>query len=240
VTAPRACLLFLVAAGLSTSACTSYEYEEDVFLEVDGSGRLRVSGSEAMLDALLDAEVTPPSLASSFDGEGLAVDSVRETKRDGRSFFHVQGRFRDWNELCRHPAFRGRRCRLARAEDALELEVEIPPFPGAVPPGVDPGALVGFRFHLPSTVRAHNAPEGVQRGNILAWERSVAETFGDAPLLVQARFDRESVLRTTLRVLALALGTVVVAVAAAVALMVRRGRRQLAAEARAASATTTR
>jgi hypothetical protein len=239
VTPPRALLPLLLAAGVS--ACTAYEYEEDVFVELDGSGALRVSGSVAVLDALFDAGMaTTSDLRSYFDREGLAVDTVRATEREGRRFLHVQGRFEDWNELCRHPAFRERRCRLVRGEDALELELDVPAGLGGVPPGVEPEAIVGFRFHLPSAVRFHNASEPIQRGNILEWERSVAEHFGSASVSVRVQFDRESVLATTFRILALALGAVVLGVATAVGLMMRKGRRQLAAAARSASASTTR
>lgn len=237
--APRRWLLLFLAAGLS--ACAAYEYEEDVFLQVDGSGTLRVSGSAAMLGALFELEESTTSdLASYFDRGGFALDTVRETERDGRRFLHVSGRFADWNELCRHPAFRPRRCRLVRGGDELTLELEVPAARGGAPPGVEPDAVVAFRFHLPSTVRFHNAPEPIQRGNILEWERSVSDYFGDEPVAVQIRFDRESVLATTFWILALALGTVVVGVAAAVGLMVRKGRRQLAAEARSTSRSTTR
>ena len=239
MTFPRLWLLAFLAAGLP--ACTAYEYEEDVFLQVDGSGALRVSGSAAMLGTLFELPaVTTADLATYFDREGFELDTVRETEREARRFLHVSGRFTDWNALCRHPAFATRRCRLVLGDEASTLELQVPAARGGVPPGVDPDAVVAFRFHLPSTVRFHTAPEPIQRGNILEWERSVAETFGDEPVSAQIRFDRESVLATTFRIIALALGTVVLGVAAAVGLMVRKGRQQLAAEARSASASTTR
>lgn len=230
--APRLVTL-LVSCALTLAACTSYEYEEEVFLEVDGSGRLRVSGSSEILEVLHDLSegAGTSSMTSRFEGPGFELDSVRETERDGRTFVHVQGRFTDWNELCAHPAFAERECRLdVTADDELELYLRLPQPKGDVPDEAPPDATLALRFHFPSAVHYHNAPSDIERGNIIGWERTVSEHFDADALVVEARFERRSVLATTALILGTAVGVVLLSVALALFLIVRKGRRQLALE----------
>ena len=75
----RSVLLLLLAA----SGCTTYEYEEEVFLEVDGSGEIRMSGSTAAIEALhgLD-EASVERAKALFEGEGVEILSALETERE--------------------------------------------------------------------------------------------------------------------------------------------------------------
>ena len=219
---------------VTLSACTAYEYEyeEEVFLEVDGSGRFRVSGSSEAIGTVLPlARVSVETVRDHFDEPQVELDSVHETERDGRSFIHVQARFADWNRLCEHPAFSGRHCRLVIGPDVLEIESTVPGprSPGRVP--TDPDASIVFRFHFPSTVAFHNSPNEIERGNIVRWQRSMGEHFAREPLVIQARFEKRSVLETTVMVLVAAVSLVVVAITGTISLMVRKGRRQLESDA---------
>ena len=189
-----------------------------------------MSGSSEILEALHAKPATTASMRARFLGPGLELDSVRETERDGRRFVHVQGRFDAWNELCAHPAFADRECALETTEDELALRLTLPAPRSAVPEGVPSDALLALRFHFPSSVRFHNSPGGIERGNIIEWERSPSELFQASDLRVEARFERRSVLATTVVVLGTAIAIVVGAVALALWWMVRKGRRQLALE----------
>src|SRR3990172_2351246 len=166
----RALVLLLLAA----SGCTTYEYEEEVYLEVDGSGEIRMSGSTTAVAALhgLD-EATAESAKALFEGEGVERLSALETERERRKFVHVQARFSPWGKLCRIPAFRDRRCRLAKGEESLALELSLPSPRAAAPESLEPQALLALRYHLPSTIRYHNAPSDIERGNILSWKRTL-------------------------------------------------------------------
>jgi hypothetical protein len=219
--------LFLLAA----SGCTSYEYEEEVFLEVDGSGEMRMSGSTVAVAALhgLD-EASVASAKALFEGEGVEILSALETERDRRAFVHVEARFTDWEHLCRLPAFRGRSCRLAKGAEDLALELSLPSPTAALPPGPDPQAILALRYHFPGTIRHHNSPGDIERGNILSWKRTLREHFAGRPLDLAVRFDRRTILAATARVMGLALGLVVTSIATAIWVMVRKGRRQLRAE----------
>jgi len=228
--------LTLVTFAFGLAACHAYDYEEEVFLEVDGSGRIRVSGSGALLKWIHGVEPpTVEAMRARFENPSLEIDSVRETERDGRRFLHLQGRFADWNELCGHPVFRTRRCRLSENKDGeLELRFTVPAADArGVPEDVVPDAVLAFRFHLPSKVRFHNSPAPVERGNIVRWERSAAEYFGGASLDAEVRFERRSVLESTFVVLGTALGLVVLTAALGLLWMVRKGRRQIRDDARA-------
>jgi len=221
-------LLLLLAA----SGCTTYEYEEEVFLEVDGSGEMRMSGSTAAIEALHGlGEATAERAKVLFEGEGVEILSALETERDRRKFVHVEARFSGWEKLCGVPAFRERGCRLAKGEEGLALELSLPSPRAAAPEGLDREALLALRYHLPGTIRYHNSPEDIERGNILAWKRTFREHFAGRPLGVEVRFDRRTVLAATVSVMGIALGLVAASIAAALFVMVRKGRRQLRAEA---------
>lgn len=224
----RALSLLLLAA----SGCATYEYEEEVFLEVDGSGEIRMSGSTAAIEALhgLD-EASVERAKALFEGEGVDLLSALETERERRKFVHVQARFSGWEKLCGIPAFRDRGCRFARGGEDLALELSLPSPGAAAPGGLDPQALLALRYHLPSTIRYHNSPADIERGNILAWKRTFREHFAGRPLDVEVRFDRRSVLAATVSVMGIALGLVLTSIATALFVMVRKGRRQLRADA---------
>lgn len=229
--------LFFIAIAPAVGGCVSYEYEEEVYLNVDGSGRLRVSGSSVILESLYDA---PGGSASSmrplFESLNFELDSVRTTERQGRRFVHVQGRFEDWNDVCGLPAFRERECHLdVDVEGSLELSFALPSPESVVPRDVPPDAMLAVRFHFPSPVRFHNSITGIERGNIIGWKRTVSEHFRGETLEVYARFERRSVLATTAVILGTAVGVVLLSVTVALLWIVRKGRKQLAREAEASS-----
>ncbi|HXV61892.1 MAG TPA: hypothetical protein VEK15_14440 [Vicinamibacteria bacterium] len=218
-----------VLVCLALPACTSYEYEEDVTLEVDGSGRIRISGSAPMFHALLGIEdPSTEALEEFFNSAQVEIESIRRTERGGRSFFHVRMIFASWNDVCRHRAFRDRGCSLVFGASDRVLTLALPRPRGGPATSVDPGATLGFRFHFPSTVLEHNAPRGVERGNILGWRRTWSAHRDGPPLEIRARFDQRSVLSATVRVLVAALGVVGASIATALILVVRKGRRQIA------------
>lgn len=226
---PRSVLPALVLLG--AFGCTTYEYEEEAYLDVDGAGTIRVSGSRDILGALGGRELSSvEALAPLVTGEGVTLSSKRETERGHRLFFHVEGRFRDWNDLCRRPWFQGRRCRLQMDGDEVDLLFSFPSPTAGSAEGFDPEAELAVRFHFPGIVRYHNARGEVERGNIVSWRRSARDYFDGAPPAIEARFDRESILSLTLRILLLAIALVGAAVSIAIYLMVRKGRRQLQAD----------
>jgi hypothetical protein len=222
----------VLLALFAASGCATFEYEEEVFLEVDGSGEIRMSGSTAAIEALHGVdEAGAQGVEALFEGEGVEIVSTLETVRERRKFVHLEARFREWDELCRTPAFRGRVCRFAEGEDGLALELSLPSPREAAPEDLDPQAILALRYHFPSTIHFHNSPIGIERGNILAWTRTMREHFAGRPLDVEVRFDRRTILEATVSVVGLSLALVVTGIAVALFVMVRKGRRQLRADA---------
>ncbi|HEY7820897.1 MAG TPA: hypothetical protein VIG29_21915 [Vicinamibacteria bacterium] len=217
----------ILLALFAAFGCTTYEYEEEVFLEVDGSGEIRMSGSAAAIQALHQVEYA--GLKGLFAGNGVEIVSTRETERDRRKFVHVEARFEKWEELCGTPAFRGRACRFDEEEEGVALALSLPSPREAAPEELDREAVLALRYHFPSTIRFHNSPGGVERGNILAWKRTLREHFAGRPLDVEVRFDRRTILQATVSVVGFSLALVAAALGTSILLMVRKGRRQLRA-----------
>jgi len=226
----------VLLAGALTG-CVQYEYEEELYLKTDGSGEIYIHGSRevfASLGAVVSAPnpdlVTRAELERTYAQSGLDVVSIKRSRRDGRTFFHVRARFTDIATLSSHPAFRGRRYEFTRAEETLALRAEIrggERVSGV--PGVPRDELVGFRVHFPSPVRFHNSPTGLDRGNIVRWQQTVGGHLAGEPLVLEARFDTRTVLEATLLIFGSALVLVVTAALVGFYVTVRVGRRQLAA-----------
>jgi hypothetical protein len=216
---------------LLSSSCRTYEYEEEVFLDLSGSGRIRVSGSKGILEAIHGIEnPSVESFRAHFAGEDVEVVSVLETRRGGRPFLHVELGFADFRQLCQSPPFRERRCRRAVSDEEQLLELDSPRPSEGLPEDADPAAVLALRFHLPSTVRYHNSRTGIERGNILSWERRLGDYFEAEPFSIEVRYGRQSILAATVRIALLATALVAATIALAIYWMVRKGRRQLEAE----------
>jgi len=237
----RASLFLLLVACSITAGCSGgrvfkreYEYEEQLYLSLDGSATLSVNASVASLVALRGADLDPDPRAridrsrvrALFEGEGARA-SVGLARRDGRRFVHVSVRADDVRQLSRLAPFAWSAYRFDRRGDIFEFRQAVgPPVEGKG------GAIrwtgdevVAFRMHLPSEILSHNAPSGeVERGNILAWEQPLTERLAGRPVDMEVDLESESILYTTLWLF----GSTIVAAAAALALAIwwiaRRGR----------------
>ncbi len=218
-------------ATLLFAGCKDYVYEEEYFLQVDGSGELRVSGSELVFPVLHPRlkEMSEDALGEYFATPSLSVVSVQDSTRGEARFYHVRGRFESWNRLCEHGAFAARTCSFVDEGDALALRTVIRAETVPIAEGTG-SRLIAFRFHIPSALRHHNAPDGIQRGNIVGWERTLEEHLTGAPLSIEARFDHQSVLAMALQVLGLAILLVLLTIGVSLLIIYRIGRKQLARE----------
>ena len=237
----RASLLVLlvvcaIAAGCAGSGVfrRDYEYEEELYLSLDGSATLNVNASVASLVALRGVDLDPDPRAridrnrvrALFEGEGARV-SASLARRHGRRFVHVSIRVDDVRRLSRIAPLAWSTYRFDRRGDAFEFRQAVGPpakrLAGAIRwTGEE---VVAFRMHLPSEILSHNAPSReVERGNILEWEQPLSDRLAGRPMDVEVHLESESILRTTL----LLFGSTIVAAAAALALVIwwiaRRGR----------------
>ena len=222
-------LLMSLSAG-----CSKYEYEEEVDLRIDGSGEFYIHATQDLFTSLhgvgrADSEAAfLDELRAFYDSSAFEVVSVKRSRRNTRTFFHVRGRFVDLAGLSDHAGFAVRGLSIGRGEElSLKAHVE----------GKDKwkdvvrlpdDALVAFRFHFPSPVRHHNSTVSLERGNIVRWETTVSELRRGVPLHLEARFDRRTVFSMTLILLATAGASVILIISASLYFLTRLGRRQLA------------
>ena len=217
-------LLFLAAFA---SACGSvdlfqpYEYEEDMYLSLDGSATLYVNSSIPALNLLRGASfdtnpatrIDRDAVRAYFSTPRTRVTRVTSSQRAGRRFVHVR---MDVDDVRRIGGTGPLGWSSYRFDKDGELFVYRQSVDGSAARDVgDVGwtghELVAFRLHLPSRIVYHNAgAKNLKRGNILVWEQPLdARTRGE-PLALDARMEAQSILYRTLFLF----GATVMAVAA--------------------------
>jgi len=241
----RACWL-VVALAVLVAGCggvlkKEYEYEEELYLSLDGTAMLYVNASVPALVALrgVDLDVNPRArfdrarVRSLFEASGLAV-RVSSSRRHGRRFVHVRVDAPSLAELERAAPFAWSTYRFERKGDVFAFHQIVGSAAGK--PVGDVGwtgrELVAFRMHLPSRIPFHNAPSHTERGNILVWEQPLAARLKGEPLDIQVQLETESILVRTL----VLFGSTIVAAALTFALviwwMARKGGESEMAESR--------
>src|SRR5882672_4411766 len=129
----RSWVLTAVAAALLLSACggrlvkKQYEYEEELYLALDGTATLNVNASVPALVALRGVELNPSPRArferdrirAFFQGPGVTVTAVSSSRRYGRRFVHVSMDVADVRSLQRLTPFAWSTYRFAREGEGL-------------------------------------------------------------------------------------------------------------------------
>jgi len=231
---------FLLLALFATTGCSSagvfrqYEYEEELYLALDGSVTVNVNASVASLVALRGVDLDPDPSAridrdqvrALFEGPGARA-TITLARRDLRRFVHASVRAENVEALSTLAPFAWSAYRFDRSGDLFEFRQVVGPASGTQPAGISwtGDEIVAFRLHLPSEIVFHNSPSGqVARGNILEWEQPLAERLAGRPVEMEVHLERESILYTTL----LLFGSTILAAAATLLLAVwwiaRRGR----------------
>ena len=236
----RGIALFLfLAHAIAAASCgggfikKQYEYEEELYLALDGSATIYLNASAAALVALRGVDLSTDPLERLdrdeirrlFDGSNRDVN-VTLSRREGRRFVHVRVDVDDVRELQAIAPFAWSTYRFDRRDDIIEYRQAVgPPAGKAVGDvGWDGTERVAFRMHLPSEIFYENADSDVQRGNILEWEQPLAARLQGEPLRLEVHVATESILYTTL----LLFGSTIVAVAVTFGVVLwwvaRRGR----------------
>ena len=250
--AVRASSVIAVGLVLAVSACSNpfgplYEYEEQVYLRVDGAATVVVDSSIAALVALRGVPLDPAAPASTdranlramFEAGGCHVDNVGQPwRRRGRRFVQVRISTPDVRTLSKCGLLSWSSYALGPAGDGLRFH-QVVGAPAARDPGKvnwDGTELIAFKLHAPSRVREHNVrrldvdePGEPGRGNILTWEQRLADRRAGKPIEMDVRMDATSILYTTLWLFGGAAVAAVGTLAFIVWLTVRRGRKRVAA-----------
>ena len=215
-----------------SSACGNvisrkYEYEEELFLALDGSARLYVNASVPALVALRGADLPVDSTArldrqrvrDFFEHPASHVVNVTTSRRDNRRYVHVRLDVPDVRKLADAPAFQWSAYGMTSREGLYEYTQIV-----RAVAGKDVGhvgwtgrELVAFRLHLPSKVPFHNSPSRtIERGNIIIWEQPLADRLTGVPVDIDVRMETSSILTRTLTLFVLMAVAVALTFAAAI------------------------
>jgi hypothetical protein len=210
-------------AVLASTACKGgilgkqYEYEEDLYLSLDGSATLVVNSSLAALVALrdIDTDGSPSArldlnkIRAAYQSPITQVTRVSPPwRRAGRRFVQIRMNVSDVRKLNEAAPFAWSRYALYVENGHHVFEQKLGP--SALKPGTlqnvgwDGSEIVAVRLHLPSRILWHNArdletnqPTDTQRGNILAWEQHLADRLDGRPIDIKVELDSQSILHRT-------------------------------------------
>jgi hypothetical protein len=251
----RGAFVALVVA-IGVGGCTNplarqYEYDEQTYLEVDGSATVVLAASVHAIVALrglpLDpspnARIETDDVRKVFEAAGCTVNRVsRPWRRSGRRFVQVEFSVADFSKAAACGPLAWSTYTFLRTEATAETDAtltyrHIVGAPtGAVPAGVNwtGSELVAFKLHLPSKILHHsvrdietNEVAGIGRGNILTWEQRLADRLAGTPIAMEVITDANSILHQTMYLFAGAFVAAVIALITIIWLVIRRGRVRL-------------
>lgn len=215
----RLAFALVLIAVLASIACGNviarkYEYEEEVFLDLDGSATVYVNASVPAL-VLLRGVKLPVDASARLDRQMVRdlyqspvtqVASVTTSRREGRRYVHLRLNASDVRKLGEAPLFAW--SQYAFRESGGQYEFSQTLRASAAQGGADAvtkqagwdgSELVAVRLHLPSVITFHNSPsKRTERGNIVVWEQLLTERQKGTPLEIVARMETQSILFRTL------------------------------------------
>ena len=231
--------LVLLATGCKAGGgglVKQYEYEEEIYLKLDGSATIYVNASIPALVSLRGLALDPKPNArldrglvrSLFATPVTDVVRVSTWRRFGRRFVQVRMIVNDIRKLAAAAPFSWATYGLAARDGQIVYQQQLTASAGgaAGDVGWKGTELIAVRLHLPARIRYHNAgADNLKRGNILVWEQSLAARHAGTPLTIEARMDSESILYSTLLLFAVS-GALALAVLAVIIWWVgRKGKR---------------
>jgi hypothetical protein len=215
---------FLAVLAVASSACAGrlfgpvYEYEEDIYLSLDGSAEITVNASIPALVSLrgLELPIDPAArldldlIRAAYTSPQTEVMRVsRPWRRHGRRYVQVRVQTDDVRKLTSVAPFSWATYELAEKDGLVVYRENIGA--AALRPGTlqnfgwSGGERVAFRLHLPSKIAWHNARDletnetsDIARGNILSWEQYLTDRLDGRPISIEVRMDRQSILHHTL------------------------------------------
>jgi hypothetical protein len=211
----RALIVALIA--MASAACGAgpggsglfkqYEYEEEMYLSLDGRATLYVNTSIVALNALhgTSFDATPTGRTDREDfrayytSPNTHVTRVSPYRRSGRRFVSVRMDVDDVRKLGESAPFAWSTYQFTQVGDVFVYLQTLGGSPGNdVKDGTAFGwtgrELAAFRMHVPSRIRFHNTRADVGRGNILVWEQPLADRLHGTPMSLEARMEAQSIL----------------------------------------------
>jgi len=205
-------LAALVACTGRGGLFRDYEYEEELYLSLDGRATVYVNSSMAALGALRGApfaarpntRVDRQAVRDFFTAPGVEVAPVRTSRRHGRPFIHVRIDADNLAQLQATKPFAWSSYQFEKNNNAIEFRQIVGAVPTQVPEGVNwtGDEAIAFRLHAPSRILDNNSGARVQRGNIVEWIQSLADRMRGVPLTIEVRMEQQSILFQTLSLFA--------------------------------------
>src|SRR6478752_7397992 len=169
----RLAFALVLIAVLASIACGNviarkYEYEEEVFLNLDGSATVYVNASVPALVSLRGLAL-PTDARARLDRQVVRdmyetpvshVASVTTSRREGRRYVHLRLTVDDVRKLSEAPPFAWSTYRFLEGDGQFEFNQVMRAAAGQSIGNVgwDGTELVALRVHLPSKVTFHNSP----------------------------------------------------------------------------------
>ena len=228
----------IACGGTTATLFRQYEYEEEIYLSLDGSATVYVNSSLAALNALRGtsfdlspaARVDTAAVRAAYSSAAAQRIRVSQSRRANRRFVHVRLEIADISMLAGVAPFAWSQYQFTRDGNLFVYKQTVGAAAGkdAGSAGWNGSETVAFRLHLPSKIRYHNTRRDVGRGNILVWEQPLAERLRGIPIVLDARMDSQSILYTTLWLFGTTFLAVAVVFGAVIWWVVRRGKNEKA------------
>jgi hypothetical protein len=233
-----AAALVLLCAVTGGAGCQSlfrqYEYEEELYVKLNGQASMVVNASIPALvalrgfklDASPNAAVDREAIRALYESPVTHARIGSVWRRNGRRYVQIRIDVDDLRRLSESAPFNWSSYRFVPDGEIFRYQQTLHAATGTVPPGVnwDGTEIVAVRLHLPSRIEYHNAPHGVERGNILSWEQPLRERLQGQPLEIEVRMQAQSILYRTLTVFGLALAAALLMMAGVVMWVRKKGR----------------
>jgi hypothetical protein len=243
--AGRVAVCAVLCCSAIAAACSGrvlkpqYEYEEELYLGLDGSATLNLNASVPALVALHGVDLPTDARArldrdrvrALFAHPGSDV-TLSTSRRGGRRFVHVSVQVADVRSLAQIRPFGWSTYELRRDRDRVDFNQVVGRSSGRSVRGVgwDGTEIIAFRMHVPSEILFHNSSADIRRGNILEWEQPLSSRRRGEPLELRVQMAPESILYTTLVLFGSTILAAAVMFAGLVWWLARRGRDTDAAE----------
>ena len=240
-----AVLLLAVAGCTGRGFGRQYEYDEQLYLDVDGSAAIVVNASIPALIALrglpLDpnprARVDRNQVRALVTEPGLTITRVsRPWRRAGRQFIQIRAEIADIKKLKDTKLFGWSTYDVKLTPENTRDYKQVVGAPAGTAPqnaGWDGSELVAFKLHLPSKINFHNVRDietnetlTPERGNILTWEQRLSDRLSGRPIEMLVTMDSGSILYRTLSLFAASFAAAIVLLIAVIWMVIRRGRQK--------------
>jgi hypothetical protein len=234
--------LALLLAVLGAAGCQSlfrqYEYEEEIYVKLNGQATMIVNASIPSLVALRgfpldpapDAAVDREKIRALYESPVTHARVGSVWRRNGRRFVQIRIDVDDIRRLGEAPPFAWSKYQFAPETDPTgeiyHYRQLMHAAAGKPPAGVNWNGteIVAVRLHLPSRILDHNALQGIERGNILSFEQPLRDRLTGQPIEIDVRMQAQSILYRTLTVFGVALAAAVGLMAGVVVWVRRKGR----------------